>query len=264
MHALELQHDRADVARARRRLDAGRLLNRLARAGGVDEAADAADPLGDERQLVVAEHGLAELLNRAVVVEAPVVAPDDALALDEQPPVRDGSSSVGKKGPMGSTEAPGGVSAKAGRALGGRRPRVVAEVAPQRIHAVRPVVGQHQPPRVRVPLRLDPNRVPELPLGPVGGGNQRRDRVDPGVRRVDADRERHEEVRGVQGEQVCDLEAPAERPHVEPHRNQVARARLPRERAGRRPHAPGLHLEPQRVGLRPLRQQEPVAEPLPQ
>ena len=81
--ALELGEHGADVARARRHLQAHQLLDRLAVAKVVARGRHVVDAIGDEDDLLVVAL-LAELLDAAVQVADHDVGVNDALAIQPQ------------------------------------------------------------------------------------------------------------------------------------------------------------------------------------
>jgi hypothetical protein len=180
----------------------------------VDEAADAADALGDERHLVVGELGVAELLDPAVVEEAPVVEAHHLLAVGEdlqenrllehreERADRDRHRLAGRRG-------------QRLRLAGGRLGvDVVGNVAPQRVKRRRPVVRQDQAARIRVALGPDAEQVLEFPLSPRSRAYVRRDRGHPRVVGLGARAEHDPRPARVLREDVVDAEAVTEGPAV--------------------------------------------------
>ena len=118
MEALDLEHDRPDVLGPPRDADSRGRLDGLGVADGVDRAADAADPLGHEGDLVVADLGLAELLDAPVGHEPAVIAALDRLSVDIDREMR-GLVEAG----MERADGDGRRSRAAPRQAGRRRPR---------------------------------------------------------------------------------------------------------------------------------------------
>ena len=153
----------------------GGALDRLRVGDVVDAAADAADALGHHRDVVVGEHRLGELLDAAVHHEAAILAAAHHLALDVEPEM---GRLVERR-----VERPEGHDRAALRRLVELELAVLVEalrhlvpgnVLAQRMHAVGPAVGQHEPLRVAVADRLDADQVADFALGPVGGRAPRR------------------------------------------------------------------------------------------
>ena len=72
VETLDFEHDGADVFGPRRRLDGGGVFYRLDVGDAVDAAADAADPFGHHRYVVVGKDGLGKLFDAAVNHEAAI------------------------------------------------------------------------------------------------------------------------------------------------------------------------------------------------
>ena len=118
VEALDLEHDRPDVLGPPRDPMPAADLDGLGVADGVDRAADAADPLGDEGDLVVADLGLAELLDAPMGHEAAVVAALDRFAVDVDGEVLRLVEADVERARRGRSSSPAGP-----RRAGRRRPR---------------------------------------------------------------------------------------------------------------------------------------------
>ena len=147
VQALNLEHDGADVLGARRDMNALGALDGLGIGHRVGAAADAADAVGEERDGVIVQARLGDLLHAAVHVEQTVVGVDDRLALDEQAEV---AGLVGGNVQRAHGDERGLLALGIGQELvvfhvarGSGTEAVVHGVLTQRIQAAGPIVGQH-------------------------------------------------------------------------------------------------------------------------
>ncbi len=87
VEALQFQQDGAEILGARRGLQGGGAFHRLGVGDIMDAAADAADALGHDRDVVVTQDGLGQLFDAAMGHEAAVFAAAHPFALHVEPEV---------------------------------------------------------------------------------------------------------------------------------------------------------------------------------
>ncbi len=179
VQTLDLQHDGADVFGTWRRLESDRGLNGLHVRHAVHAPANAADPLRQHRNVVVAKHGLGHLLNPAMRHEPAVLAPAHHLALDIQAKMRwliqrrmerakrDNRAAFRR---FVKCEFPFVIEF-----LGNVIP---GEILAERMLALRPAIGQYKSLQVAVSHRFDPDQIPHLTFRPVCGWHHIRDAVN--------------------------------------------------------------------------------------
>ena len=189
----------------------------------VHAAADAADALGHHRDVVVGEDGLGELLDAAMHHEPAILAAAHHLAFDVEPEMR----RLVERG----MERPERHHHAAFRRLVERELALLVEavrhlvpghVFAQRMHAVGPAVGQHQPFQVAVAHRLDADQVADFALGPVRAGHDVGDAVHLRIVGGQVGEHAAEQVVAVEGEVVRDEELAGVRPVVQADADDVA------------------------------------------
>ncbi len=158
---------RADVLGAHRHIYAARILDGLAVSAGVNLPAYPAYLLRDEGNLVVVQLTVAQLLDRAMVVETAVVRADDALAVEEQPEVGgllQGRIEGAERYDRGALR---GFLSRRGILRLGCKSLVVIELPAKRMYALGEIVGQDQSARIGMIHRHDPDHVEGFSLGPT-------------------------------------------------------------------------------------------------
>ena len=178
-------------------------------------AADAADALGHDRDVVVAQNGLGQFLDAAMDHEAAVFAAAHPLPFDVEP-------EMGRLVEGGMKRAEGHDRATLRRfvelefalvivVIGDEIPR---NVLAQRVDPIGPAVRQDQAFRIRVAGQFDSDQIAQFALGPVGRRHDRRDALHTGLAGGNFGQDAAKQVVAIKREIVRHQERAGKRPVI--------------------------------------------------